>query len=104
MKLITATTLACILLAAPFAAQEVRLPPSVGATPIEIPYVDPDAPLVMKRPTLIPGAVSTLPVPIPSDGITRLDPRQTPGRFSALPIPIPGDARVGHEGRFTMRS
>ncbi|RYG91550.1 hypothetical protein EU803_10715 [Loktanella sp. IMCC34160] len=108
-----------ICLAATFAmvggaalADTIRLPPSVGATPIEIPYVDPDAPLAINPNALgQSGQIGTqtprlgdpymvLPVPLPSPNITMVDPRRLPGAFSSLPIPIPDPVRVGREGRF----
>ena len=113
MRLLATTALACALLATPLAAEELRLPPSVGATPIEIPYIDPDAPLVMDpnapgrvqdiQPLPLPGTglVGVLPVPMPSTGITQIDPRQMPGAFSATPIEIPRIARIALEGRFS---
>ncbi|MCG6901403.1 MAG: hypothetical protein LJE68_01865 [Rhodobacter sp.] len=101
----------------PAFADLVRLPPSVGATPIEIPYVDPDAPLVMRMPGVgnssatpieiprinpdDPVAVLPLPLPLPGRGIEQIDPRRLPGAFSALPVPLPNPVAINREGRFS---
>ncbi|HKL69975.1 hypothetical protein [Salibaculum sp.] len=93
-------------------ADDVRLPPSVGATPIEIPYIDPDAPLTLDRQSLdqsgtrvrpLDGGASVMvmPVPIPGDGIERIDPTRIPGAFSVLPIPLTDPERVAMQGPFT---
>lgn len=97
-----------LALGTPVQAQEVRLPPSVGATPIEIPYIDPDAPRTLQMQPLDQGAlrqapsVATLPIPLPRQGIEQADPRRMPGVFSVLPLPLPGTARLGRVGNFTF--
>ena len=62
-------------------ADQVKLPPSVGATPIEIP----DDPNLKRTPPLV-GAT---PIEIPGDPKVK----RTPPLVGATPIEIPGDGK-----------
>lgn len=91
-----------------------RLPPSVGATPIEIPGAGrqsatpieiPGAGRYGATPIEIPGAskgnlVAVLPKPLPGPAAETLDPRTVRGQFSALPLPIPDPRAIEKMGRF----
>ncbi len=67
---------------APAAAQDVKTPGSVQATPIEIPGAG-------KPQVRTPGSVQATPIEIPGQGRPQL---QEPGSVSVLPVPLPGQA------------
>ena len=91
-----------------------RLPPSVGATPIEIPGAGrqsatpieiPGAGRYGATPIEIPGKsrddlVAVIPIPIPGPQAETLNPRRAPGQFSALPLPIPDPRAIEKIGDF----
>jgi len=102
-------------------ADTVQLPPSVGATPIEIPFVDPDAPMVMQGqgtgrtsatpieiPRINPDApfqmmtqkAVVLPPVLPASGLERLDPRANPGMFAGMPVPVTDPVSTARVGQF----
>lgn len=92
-------------------ADQVRLPPSVGATPIEIPgqaiVGATGTGRTSATPIEIPGqarpnpeAMGALPIPPPGINMRQLDPRSNPGRFSVLPVPLPSVKRTGKVGDF----
>ncbi|MDR9485938.1 MAG: hypothetical protein RI566_12255 [Sediminimonas sp.] len=104
-----------------------RLPPSVGATPIEIPGAGrqsatpieiPGAGRQSATPIEIPGAgrygatpieipgksrgdlVADLPIPIAGSQAETLSPRSARGQFSARPLPIPEPRAIKKMGNF----
>ena len=94
--------LSCSIASAQRADNIVRLPPSVGATPIEIPGAGRES----ATPIEIPGKnrgeiIATLPTPIPGPGVEQFNPRRNPEWFSALPLPIPDPRYVEKAGRFS---
>ncbi|MDU8929551.1 hypothetical protein RXV86_19345 [Alisedimentitalea sp. MJ-SS2] len=106
------TALVAGLMATAAWADQVRLPPSVGATPIEIPGAAIVGGIGTGRtsatPIEIPGAArpnpqlsGVQPLPMPGASLTQLDPRANPGRFSVLPVPLPRVTSTGKIGRFT---
>lgn len=118
------TFVAALGLAGPALADLVHLPPSVGATPIEIPRIDPDAPMHMQMPgggrtsatpieipridpdaPMRPGGMAVsrhtvMPQVLPGHGIERLDPYGNPGMFAVLPVPLPDPMSTGRMGSF----
>ncbi|MGM0743569.1 MAG: hypothetical protein ACQEVT_18615 [Pseudomonadota bacterium] len=104
-----------------------RLPPSVGATPIEIPGAGrqsatpieiPGAGRQSATPIEIPGAgrygatpieipgksrsdlIAVFPRPIPGAQAETLDPQRARGQFSVLPVPLPDPRAIGKVGKF----
>jgi hypothetical protein len=91
-----------------------RLPPSVGATPIEIPGAGrrsatpieiPGAGRQSATPIEIPGRTlddltAALPLPIPGASAATLDPRREPGRFSKAPLPVANPLSIERMGSF----
>ncbi|MTJ05619.1 MAG: hypothetical protein FH759_13115 [Sediminimonas qiaohouensis] len=91
-----------------------RLPPSVGATPIEIPGAGrqsatpieiPGAGRYGATPIEIPGKsrgdlVADLPIPIAGSQAETLSPRSARGQFSARPLPIPEPRAIKKMGDF----
>ena len=119
MKTLAFTIAGIAILATPVDAQIVRLPPSVGATPIEIPYIDPDAPQVLQMQPLEGGVLQqapragivplplpriaggVAPLPLPGQDVAAIDPRHMPGHFSVDPLPLPQPVRLERTGGFT---
>jgi len=132
-NLVVSVMLAVCLVALPLAslAQQspdvFRLPPSVGATPIEIPGTGrqaatpieiPGAGRQAATPIEIPGAgrhaatpieipgktrgdlMAALPRPITGARVEAFDPRRNPEAFSALPLPIPDPRSIEKMGEF----